>query len=70
METFQILQNEGFSLEVSFVPANYINSFQEVNIVEKKLNELCKKQVNIVFTQVESIHHERGKVKFVVSKLK
>ena len=67
---FQVQQKKDYSIKVLYVPNPEANELSEV--LGKVYNELINKtesQVSIIMEPVESISHDRGKLRYVISEL-
>jgi len=71
VKSFQIQQNQDYSIRIIYVPNPASAELQQVlEKVHKDLLNKTQGQVGIVFEAVSNIPHDRGKLRYVISELK
>ncbi|MDP6494661.1 MAG: hypothetical protein QGI09_04420, partial [Dehalococcoidia bacterium] len=67
---FQVHQQADGSIDVIYIPSGDSSALEEnVRVVQSRLLEVMASQVPVRFTAVDSIPHDRGKLRFVISDL-
>ena len=69
IRAFQVKQKKDYSIELAFVEADNINSFNAIEIVRERLIKITSNQVIIKFEKISEIPHDRGKTKFVINEI-
>jgi len=68
VESFRVVQKEDYSIEVEYVPRGG-DSGEAIQSVRDTVKQLTGGEVPVIFVEKDSLSHDRGKIRYVVSEV-